>query len=49
VGDMKFKGVHGVHTIMQLNNARYAGRQFPIGPSSGKAELVPLPLPPPFS
>ena len=40
IGDMKFKGVAGVHTVMQINNARYGGREFPAAPPSSKAELV---------
>ena len=40
IGDMKFKGVAGVHTVMQINNARYGGREFPAVPPSSKAELV---------
>ena len=40
IGDMKFKGVAGTHTVMQINNARHADRKFPMLPPSGKAELV---------
>ena len=40
IGDMKFKGVHSVHTVMQINNVRFSGRKFPAVPCSNKAELV---------
>lgn len=40
IGDMKFKGVHGLHTMMQINDSRYGDRQFPKTPPSSKAEIV---------
>ena len=40
IGDMKFKGVAGVHSVMQINNTRYSCREFPAAPPSSKAELV---------
>lgn len=43
IGDMKFKGVTGVHAVMQINNVQFSGREFPAVPPNAKAELVRLP------
>lgn len=40
IGDFRFKGMTGVHGVMQINNARYSGRHFPLTLPTAKAELV---------
>ena len=44
IGDIKFKGVTDVQSVMQFNTAHLAPRQFPQLPPSAKADLVRSPL-----
>lgn len=40
VGQMRFKGVAEVQSVMQFSTAHLAARQFPTDPPSAKADLV---------
>lgn len=40
VGQMRFKGVAEIQSVMQFSTAHLAARQFPAEPPSAKAELV---------
>ena len=40
VGQMRFKGVAEVQSVMQFSTAHLAARQFPTDPPSTKADLV---------
>ena len=42
VGQMRFKGVAQVQSVMQFSTAHLSSRQFPADPPSAKAELVKL-------